>query len=553
MQRTAAAGAEQGVAPRILAALGDMHARGTRHVLIDDVVDAPGELLHAQSRLVGDGGHGRPRGREVDFHRPAGEKVGIEIAEQEIGVGHRRPRSTQSIGRRAGFRPRAFRAHLQQADRIQVCDRAATRANLDELDGRDADRQAGALGEPLLARRLEMIGDQRFAAVDDGELRRRAAHVEGQHVAAGILRAEPGGGECAGCRPGFEKLHRYALRLAQIGEAAVGDHHQQRRRDAPPGQLRRDRIEIGAGQRLDIGVGDRGGGTLELADLGCHVAGGADAQLREPLRDQGRRPPLVRRFGIGVEEHDRDRLCALPHEAVHRFRQRRLVERRADHSARVDALRHLDPQVAGDKRRRLLDMHVVEFVLPLAADLEHVAEALGGHQSGYRTLALDHRIGEERRRMDDPADAPGRHAVLAQDALDARNHAPRRIVMCRQNLAAEAAAFPMIVDDDVGEGAADIDAEREAAVGILGHGVRYLPFPPFSFPFLPFAGGRLRQRGRGSTALCNTVQHFSRCVAQAAEAYAGLGREAGGFRFIPFPSLLFLFLPSAPGRVSSAR
>src|SRR5690606_16745032 len=142
--------------------------------------------------------------------------------------------------------------------------------------------------------------------------------------------------------------------------------------------------------------------------------------------------------------------------------------------------------------------------------------------------------------MHDAADAPGRYAVFVQNAIDARDHAARRIVMCRQNLAAEPAAFPMVVDDDVGEGAADIDAQREAAVGSVRHGVRYLPFSPFSFPFVPFPEGPGAAAGTGESG---SVQHCATLFAMCCTGGGGLRRVGSGSRRVPFHSLSFLFVP----------
>ena len=64
------------------------------------------------------------------------------------------------------------------------------------------------------------------------ELGGRAAHVEGEQVAAAVLAAEEGGGQRAGGRARFEHLHRRALGLGHVGEAAAREHEQQRRRDA---------------------------------------------------------------------------------------------------------------------------------------------------------------------------------------------------------------------------------------------------------------------------------------------------------------------------------
>src|SRR4029450_7408132 len=105
------------------------------------------------------------------------------------------------------MRPGAARSHLEEADLVDLRDTAAPRADLDQLDGGDADGEAAALDEAALSRRLEAVRRQRLAAVNERELGGGAAHVEGQNA----RRTSPGG-EAGGCR---------ALPRAERGTTAV--------------------------------------------------------------------------------------------------------------------------------------------------------------------------------------------------------------------------------------------------------------------------------------------------------------------------------------------
>ena len=136
-------------------------------------------------------------------------------------------------------------------------DRAAAGADLDQLDGGDLHGQAGAAQEALLARRLEAVGDQRLAVVDQRELGRRAAHVEGEHALEAGVAAEPGAGQRARRRAAFQQLHRRALGLAHMGQAAVRQHQEQAAGNALGAQRLLQPLEIDLGQRPDIGVGHR--------------------------------------------------------------------------------------------------------------------------------------------------------------------------------------------------------------------------------------------------------------------------------------------------------
>ena len=95
-----------------------------------------------------------------------------------------------------------------------------------------------ALDEAPLPRGLEAVRGQRLAAVDEGELRRRAAHVEGEEIAAAVRRAEEGGGD-ARRRPGPTRASCTGARWASATwvSPAAGEHEQERRGDAETGEL----------------------------------------------------------------------------------------------------------------------------------------------------------------------------------------------------------------------------------------------------------------------------------------------------------------------------
>ena len=127
-------------------------------------------------------------GSPVDLQRAAGKEIGIQIAEQQIGVGHGRRGPAASITGRARLRAGAVRPDLEQTDLIATRDAAAAGADLDQFDRRQADRQAAAFDKALLPRRLEPVGDQRLAAIDQAQLGGGAAHIKGEQVVDPVAR-----------------------------------------------------------------------------------------------------------------------------------------------------------------------------------------------------------------------------------------------------------------------------------------------------------------------------------------------------------------------------
>ena len=289
-----AAGAEERVVARVAPALGDVHARGGGHVLVDDVVDAPGDLDRVEPQRAGEPLDRLPRRREIHLDLAAGEVAGVEVAEEEIRVGHGRLRPAEAVGGGTGLGARAPRPDLEEPDLVHGGDAAAARADLDQLDRRDPDGQAAAFHEALLARRLEAVGRQRLALVHERELGGGAAHVEREQLPAAVGAAEERAGERAGSGAGLEHLHGRPLGFGDVGQAAAREHEEKRGRDAEPIEPLRHQREVALGERLDVRVGDGRRGALVLADLGRDLVGGRHRDLRMALGDEARGLRLVR-------------------------------------------------------------------------------------------------------------------------------------------------------------------------------------------------------------------------------------------------------------------
>ena len=97
--------------PRIATALQCVHPRRAGHHLVDDLVDTPGGLLDAQPERLGHvAADGLARRLDVERHRAAEEEAGIEVAEDEIGIGDRRPLAAAAVAGRTRIGARGVRA-----------------------------------------------------------------------------------------------------------------------------------------------------------------------------------------------------------------------------------------------------------------------------------------------------------------------------------------------------------------------------------------------------------------------------------------------------------
>src|SRR5437870_4192720 len=82
----------------------------------------------------------------MDPHLAAEEVVGIEIAQHDIGVSHGRLRAAESVAGRTRRRAGTLGTDLDQSAVIDPGDAAAARTHLGQVDDRNTDRLARALG-----------------------------------------------------------------------------------------------------------------------------------------------------------------------------------------------------------------------------------------------------------------------------------------------------------------------------------------------------------------------------------------------------------------------
>ena len=157
-------------------------------------------------------------------------------------------------------------------------------------------------------------------------------------------------------------------------------------------------------------------------------------------------------------KHDRHGLDALGGEPARGVPDGVLVERHEDLAARAQALRHLEAAAARHERRRPPVEHVVHPEEVAAADLEHVAEALGRDEAGPGALALEERVDADGRAVDDEPAVREPRARL----VDAAEHAVEEIARRAERLGGDDRAGGLVERDQVREGAADVDADSES-------------------------------------------------------------------------------------------
>jgi hypothetical protein len=132
------------------------------------------------------------------------------------------------------------------------------------------------------------------------------------------------------------------------------------------------------------------------------------------------------------------------------------VERR-DHLARgVDALRDREAVTSRHIGRRHVLVDVPDVIFVGAADLDHVAEALGTHHGGAGQAPRDQSIRRDRRAVREQNDVGEVHATR----LEPLHHAVDRI-RGRAGLGDPDDARVLIQDADVREGPANVDGHAQ--------------------------------------------------------------------------------------------
>ncbi len=160
-----------------------------------------------------------------------------------------------------------------------------------------------------------------------------------------------------------------------------------------------------------------------------------------------------------------DRLRAGFDQFIGRAREARLVEWDEHLAVGPDALGDLAAEAPGreEGRRLRIEREVVHLVPHLPADLDHVEEAAGGDEADARALALQHRVGGDGGAVHEAGNRSGREPPLRLHALERREHRAARVGAGRGYFQ-DAGRRAGRAHHHVGEGAADVDADRDPAV-----------------------------------------------------------------------------------------
>ena len=489
MQGAGAAEGHQGELARVVSALDRDGADRAHHVGDDDVEHAARGALDAEPQPPGDRRDGGAREGCVEPHLAGQQPAGREPSEHEVRIRDGGLFAPAPVARGTRLGPRARRPHLEQAVAVEPGDGAATGPHRLDVHRGQADGEAGDVA---------LEGDVGPEVPDQRHVGAGAPHVQGDDVAspggrrrrcgarraAGVVRvagiASPErsgalrdvrGAHRAGRgsrqrgahrqRPGPRRGHQAPARLVDA-ERGAGGHVRQRFLQGR---------EVAPQHRLEVGVQHGGGEALVLAELGLDLERGAYRKAGEGGAERGGDAVLVRGVAEREQQADRARLGAARAYLLHR----RGDVLRGGLGDRIPVRAHplvdLEAAAALDQRRRVVLDEGVHVRARLPADLQQVAEALGGDHHHVAPAALDERVGAHGGAVGKPAQPGEVDPVPGGQREQPFDDRPRGVVGGRGPLAGVHRAARLVEGVEVGERPADVDADGP------GH-VRALPGAP---------------------------------------------------------------------------
>ena len=288
----------------------------------------------------GDGAH---REGSVDAEPTTELGVPGNPPEHDVGVRDRGFEPSPAVTGGPGIGPGAAGPDAEGAPAVDPTNAAATGA-----DGMDRRRRhlAGIPGDGALE------GDLRPSAFDAADIGGRAPHVEGDHAILAERRCQRSGGDCSPSRPGQEDRRGKLGGTLGADEPARRSHHRHPIRKAGIGHPLLEIGKVRGHDRLQIGIEDGGRRALELAELGCHLAGHRHLDLGCDAAEAVANRPL----GLGI---------------VKRVQQR---NRRRFVLARLHPVDVAHPVIAPDQHFGAVGERVVQAGTILAPDLDDVLE-----------------------------------------------------------------------------------------------------------------------------------------------------------------------------------
>ncbi|OQC04256.1 MAG: hypothetical protein BWX79_02528 [Alphaproteobacteria bacterium ADurb.Bin100] len=458
MLPTRAAEALEGVARHVVAARHRNLLDRVGHLLHRDLDEA---FRHILRRTAGLGGqHGKLRLHHVPIEslvgamaKHPGKVRRLDLADHHVGVGHGQ-RAAAPVAGRAGVGARALRAHAKTCA-VELQDGAATGRHGVDAHHRGAHAHASHLRLELA---FELAGKVRY-------VRGGAAHVKADHALHAGQFGGAGHADDAAGRAGQDRV--LALKGVCVGQAPGGLHEKNLHARHLAGHL----LHVPAQDGRQVGIDHR---RVAPADELHHRAGlVAGADLGEAhLPGDARGRLFVRGEAVAVQEDDGHAAQAGVKCGLQLRAQMAFIERLHHVALRADAFLGLDHAAVQQFGQH--DAPVEQARAVLVSDAQRVAKPARGDQQRGLALALQQRVGGDRRAHLHALDVLRRHRLAGQQSQQVADAGDCRVAVLLGVVAEQLVRHQPAVGafaHHVGEGAAAIDPELPAVASDCG-GIR---------------------------------------------------------------------------------
>ena len=188
--------------------------------------------------------------------------------------------------------------------------------------------------------------------------------------------------------------------------------------------------------------------------------GDKESRFPEALRDV----PFMLGIHKGKQQGKRDGFNSFSPEGLDEGRQRAFGQGLQHATAMVEPFLHFQAPVLRHERGYSATEPIIEISTGLPADLQYVSKPLGRDERGTRSLAFEQRVGGHGRAVHHAI--PGGRGQSAQPF----QHRLSRIGGSREHLEGVYITDVMVVDHEIGEGAADVDADgKEGSLVVRTH------------------------------------------------------------------------------------
>ena len=200
-------------------------------------------------------------------------------------------------------------------------------------------------------------------------------------------------------------------------------------------------------------------GALEFADLRQHLGRQIYTDTRQRRAQRLADAPLMRIVQEREQERHGDRLQPRLADRLDQRRQFILGQWRDNLALRIDPFGDLEPPAPRHQHRGRILQQIVQIGARRPPQFQDIAHAARRDEAGARALVLQQRVGDHRGGMRQQRYIGRIDAVGIQPLADAVDHRLAEILRRGRQFGDGDAAGVLLHQGDVGEGAADIDAD----------------------------------------------------------------------------------------------